>query len=147
MRSKAKTVKEYLDELPLERRRAISKVRAVIRKNLPKGIVETMNWGMISYEVPLKRYPETYNKQPLMFAALAAQKNHMAVYLSSIYADSNQRAWFETAYKKTGLKMDMGKSCVRFKRIEDLPLELIGVAISRVDLDGFIAQYEKARRR
>lgn len=147
MRSEAKTVKEYLDELPSGRRQAISKVRAVIRKNLPKGFVETMNWGMISYEVPLTRYPETYNKQPLMFAALASQKNHMAVYLSSIYSDSKQREWFETAYEKTGMRMDIGKSCVRFKRIEELPLELIGKAISRVDLEGFIAQYEKARRR
>jgi hypothetical protein len=91
MRSEAKTVEDYIDGLSPERRKAIAKVRSVIRKNLPKGFVETMNWGMISYEVPLKRYPDTYNKQPLMLAAVASQKNHMAVYLSSIYADSKER--------------------------------------------------------
>ena len=147
MRSEANTVKEYLAELPEDRRRAISKVRAVIRKNLPKGMVERMNWGMISYEVPLKRYPDTYNGEPLMFAALASQKNHMAVYLSGIYCDNRQRKWFESAYQKTGKRMDLGKSCVRFRKLEDLPLELVGEAISRQTLEEFVAVFEKARKR
>ena len=102
---------------------------------------------MISYEVPLKKYPETYNKQPLLFAALASQKNHMAVYLSSIYSDSEHRKWFESSYKKTGKRIDMGKSCVRFKKLDDLPLDLIGEALAKVSLVQFIAQYEQGRRR
>jgi len=146
MRSEAKNVKEYLDELSPERRKAIAKVRAVIRKNLPKGLVENMNWGMICYEVPLKKYPDTYNRQPLLMGALASQKNHMAVYLSSIYSDERQRKWFEDAYRKTGKRMNLGKSCVRFKKLEDLPLTLIGEAIARVSVEEFISQYEKGRR-
>ena len=147
MRSKAATVKEYLDELPEGRRKALSKVRSAIRKNLPKGFEEVMNWGMICYQVPLKTFPNTYNKQPLMYAALASQKNHMAVYLSCIYADSKQRDWFENAYKATGKRLDMGKSCVRFRKLEDLPLDLIGKAISRVDLKEFLSHYEGAKKR
>jgi uncharacterized protein YdhG (YjbR/CyaY superfamily) len=147
MRSKAATVKEYLDELPEGRRKALSKVRSAIRKNLPKGFEEVMNWGMICYQVPLKTFPDTYNKQPLMYAALASQKNHMAVYLSCIYADSKQRDWFENAYKATGKRLDMGKSCVRFRKLEDLPLDLIGKAISRVDLKEFLSHYEGAKKR
>ena len=140
--SNATTVPAYLKSLPEDRRKAIAKVRATIRKNLPKGIVETMNWGMISYEVPLRRYPDTYNKQPLMFAALASQKNHMAVYLTTVCGDPKASAWFAKAYKATGKKLDMGKSCVRFRRLEDLPLELVGEAIGRVSLDEFIAHAE-----
>ena len=146
MRSEARTVEEYLAELPEERRKTLAKVRAVIRRNLPRGIVERMNWGMISYEIPLKTYPDTYNGQPLMYAALASQKNHMAVYLSGICSDSRQRKWFESAYRKSGKKMDMGKSCVRFKKLEDLPLELVGEAISRQSLEQFVSMYEKGRR-
>jgi hypothetical protein len=147
MRSEAGTVKQYLEELPAERRRALSKIRNVIRKSLPRGIEESMNWGMICYEVPLATYPGTYNKKPLMYAALASQKNHMAVYLSCIYSDSDQRKWFENAYRETGKKLDMGKSCVRFKNLEDLPLELIGEAISRIGLDEFISYYEETKKR
>jgi uncharacterized protein YdhG (YjbR/CyaY superfamily) len=147
MRSEAKTVEEYLDELTQDRREALAKVRKVIQKNLPGGFVETMNWGMICYEVPLETFPNTYNKKPLMFAALASQKNHMAVYLSCIYSDKEQREWFEEAYRGSGKKIDMGKSCVRFKKLEDLPLDLIGEAISRVSLEDFISHYETAKKR
>ena len=147
MRSKATTVREYLDGLPEDRRKVLSKVRSAIRKNLPKGFEEVMNWGMICYQVPLKTFPDTYNKQPLMYAALASQKNHMAVYLSCIYSDSKQCDWFENAYKATGKRLDMGKSCVRFSKLEDLPLELIGEAISRVGLKEFLSHYEGAKKR
>jgi hypothetical protein len=147
MRSKATTVKEYLDELPEDRCKALSQVRSTIRKNLPRGFEEVMNWGMICYQVPLKTFPDTYNKQPLMYAALASQKNHMAVYLSCIYSDSKQRNWFETAYKASGKRLDMGKSCVRFRKLEDLPLELIGDAVSRVDLKEFLSHYKEAKKR
>jgi len=146
MQSKATTVKEYLAALPEGRRIALSKVRRTIRKNLPSGFEEAMNWGMICYQVPLKTYPDTHNKQPLMYAALASQKNHMAVYLSSIYSDSKQREWFEETYRGSEKRMDMGKSCVRFRKLEDLPLELIGEAISRVSLEEFLSNYERARR-
>jgi uncharacterized protein YdhG (YjbR/CyaY superfamily) len=138
MRSEAATVKEYLDELPEDRRKAIKKVRQVIRKKLPAGYREVMNWGMITYEVPLKTCPDTYNGQPLMYAALASQKNHMGVYLTGIYMDEKRRKKFEAAYKKTGKRMDVGESCVRFRKLEDLPLELIGKSIASIGIDRFI---------
>jgi len=145
--SKAQTVSEYLKELPPERRKPIEAVRKVIRKNLPKGYQETMNWGMISYEVPLKTYPETYNGQPLSYAALASQKNHMAVYLMNIYADKTINQWFIDEYKDCGKKLNMGKSCIRFKKLEDLPLTLIGKVIARTSVKKFIAMYEAARKK
>ena len=145
MRSDAATVEEYLAELPDSRREAISTVRTVILENLPDGIEEVMNWGMIAYEIPLARYPDTYNGQPLLYAALASQKNHMAVYLHSIYADPNTRTEFEEAYRRTGKKMDVGASCVRFRSLENLPLDVVAEAVAAVDVDTYIARYEKAR--
>lgn len=145
MRSDETTPKAYLDSLPADRRTPIAKVRAVIRRNLPGGYVEAMNWGMIAYEVPLRRFPDTYNGQPLMYAALASQKRHMAVYLSGIYADDRLRAWFEAEYRATGLRMDIGRSCVRFTSVDHLPLDLIGEAIAAVPLDEFITMYEGSR--
>ena len=145
VRSSATTVKAYLDQLPEARRKALAKVRAVIRRNLPKGIVETMNWGMICYEVPLRVHADTYNGQPLMYAALASQKRHMAVYLTTVASDAKELAWFTKAYKATGRKPDIGKSCVRFRELEDLPLELIGEAIGRTTMEAFIAQAESSR--
>ena len=145
MRSDAGTVSEYLDELPDARRAALESVRQVIVENLPEGVVETMNWGMIAYEIPLSRYPNTYNGRPLLYAALASQKNHMAVYLHSIYADPEAREKFEAAYLATGKRMDVGASCVRFRTLDDLPLEVIGAAVAAFDVDGYITRYEKAR--
>ncbi len=143
--SSATSVKDYLDELPGERRKAIAAVRRVIRKNLPKGYVESMQYGMISYIIPLKRFSETYNKQPLANISLASQKNHMAVYLMGIYGDKKLRRWFEREYKKTNKRMDVGKCCVRFKKLEDLPLEIVGKAVAAMSLEEFIAMYENAR--
>ena len=145
MKSEATTVEAYLAELPEERRAAIEAVRNVILERLPDGYAETMNWGMISYEVPLTTYSETYNGQPLMLAALASQKNHMAVYLSAIYADDQARERFEEAYRETGKRFDVGKSCVRFRRLDDLPLDVIGDAVEAVPVDRFIETYEKGR--
>jgi len=147
VQSKAQTVKEYLDELPDDRRNIITEIRKIIKKNLPSGYEETMRWGMICYEVPLKRYANTYNKQPLMYAALASQKNYLAVYLSNIYQDSKAAVWFKDAFARAGKKLDMGKSCVKFKRLDDLPLDVIGQAIAMQSVDEFIAAYEKARAR
>ena len=100
MHSDASTVSEYLGSLPADRRKAMAAVRKVIRANLPKGIVESMNWGMIVYEVPLRTYPDTYNGQPLAYAGLASQKNHMSVYLMGIYGSDALRAEFEDAYRR-----------------------------------------------
>jgi uncharacterized protein YdhG (YjbR/CyaY superfamily) len=145
VKSEAPTVDLYLESLPEDRRRQIEEVRNVILDNLPQGFEEAMNWGMISYQVPLERYPDTYNGQPLMYAALASQKNHMAVYLTSVYTDEGSRAEFEAAYRATGKKMDVGKSCVRFKKLEDLPLELVGETIARTSVAEFIDTFERAR--
>ena len=145
MRSEAKTVQDYLKELPESRRDAIQAVRDVILKNLPSGYEEAMNWGMITYQVPLDVYPDTYNKQPLMYAALASQKNHMAVYLMGIYMDDADRDQFFEAYKATGKRLDIGKSCVRFRKLEDLPLELVGQAIATMPADEFVRRAEALR--
>ena len=145
MRSEAKTVKEYLAELPPERREAIEKVRQTILKNLPEGYEEVLNWGMITYQVPLETYPDTYNGKPLMYAALASQKNHMAVYLTGIYINEQSREEFEEAYRATGKRFDVGKSCVRFRKLDDLPLELIGKSIALLAVNEFTTQMEQAR--
>lgn len=153
MRSEATTVEAYLAELPADRREAIAAVRAVILENLPDGYVESMNWGMIAYEVPLETYPDTYNKQPLAFAALASQKNHMAVYLTGIYMDEEARAKFEADYRATGKRFDVGKSCVRFRKLDDLPLPVIAEAIRYLPADEYVARVKavhsprKARRK
>ncbi|MCK5053428.1 MAG: DUF1801 domain-containing protein [Anaerolineales bacterium] len=138
MRSSASTVDEYLAELPEERRETIEAVRQVILKNLPKGYEEVMNWGMITYQVPLETYPDTYNKKPLMYAALASQKNHMAIYLTAIYINEETNREFEAAYRATNKRYDVGKSCVRFKALSDLPLELIGESIASLQVSEFV---------
>lgn len=147
MRSDAKTVEGCLSDLPDDRREAIGAVRQTILDNLPPGYEEVMNWGMITYEVPLESYPDTYNGKPLMYAALASQKNHMAVYLTGIYMADEARNEFEAAYRATGKRLDVGKSCVRFKKLEDLPLELIGDRIASQGVEAFVAQYEQAYTR
>lgn len=146
MRSSANTVQEYLDDLPAARLEAIETVRETILANLPEGFEEAINWGMITYQVPLDRYPDTYNKQPLMLAALASQKNHMAVYLTGVYADEGSRQQFVDAYRETGKRLDMGKSCVRFRELDDLPVDLIGQAIAQFSVDDFIELNERVRR-
>lgn len=146
-RSKAETVKEYLDELPADRRKEIARVRSVVRKHLPKGYREGMNFGMISYEIPLERYPDTYNKQPLGYAGLAAQKNYNTLYLMGAYADPELRRRLEDAFEESGLKMDMGKSCLHFRTAADLPLDAIGEVIGAMPPEAMIARYEAARKK
>jgi hypothetical protein len=146
-RSGATTVDEYLAELPEDRRAAISEVRDVVLRNLPAGYRETMNWGMISYEIPLERYPTTYNGQPLSYAALASQKNYCAIYLLGVYGDGEQARWFKEEFRKAGKKLDMGKSCVRFRTADDLPLDVIGRVIAATPPEQFIAVHEKSRER
>jgi hypothetical protein len=99
---------------------------------------------MIAYQVPLETYPDTYNGEPLMYAALASQKNHMAVYLTGIYMEDEKRATFEEAYRATGKRFDVGKSCVRFRKLEDLPLDLIGETIASTSVDDFVARVRQA---
>ncbi|MBK7403852.1 MAG: DUF1801 domain-containing protein [Phycisphaerales bacterium] len=146
MQSKATTVAQYLAELPEDRREAIGAVRKVILKNLGKGYTEGMQYGMIGYAVPHAIYPAGYHcdpSQPLPFASLASQKNHMALYLMCVYGDEADRKRFEGAWAKTGKKLDMGKSCIRFKRVEDLALDVIGEAIRRVPVETYLERYEK----
>lgn len=145
--SSAKTVAQYLASLPAERRRVVAAVRKVVKANLPRGYRETMNHGMIAYEIPLRRYPTTYNGLPLCYASLAAQKNNYSLYLTCTYSDPKQGAWLREQFKKAGKKADMGKSCLRFKRLEDLPLDAIGQVISSTPVEKQIKMYEASRRR
>ncbi|HET6899910.1 MAG TPA: DUF1801 domain-containing protein [Vicinamibacteria bacterium] len=145
VRSAATTVAQYLESLPADRRAVVATVRALIRKKLPRGYEETMNWGVICYELPLSRYPDTYNGQPLACVALAAQKNHFAIYLWAAYGDPASRTALVEGFKKAGKKLDMGKGCVRFRRLDDLAPEAIGRAISRSSPARLIAQYEASR--
>ena len=145
--SKAKTVDEYLKELPPERAKVICAVRKAIVDNLPKGYMETMNWGMISYEIPLKTYPVTYNKQPLSYAGLAAQKNNYSLYLMGLYWNKEQETWFLNEFKKRKLKLDRGKGCIRFKKLDDIPLDVVGKTISRISVKDYIQHYEKVTKK
>lgn len=145
--SNAASVEQYLDELPPERREVVSAVRQTILDNLPKGYVESMNWGMISYEIPLERYPNTYNKQPLGYAALAAQKHHYSLYLMGAYADGEQEGYIKEGFEKAGKKLDMGKSCVRFKKLDDIPLDVIGHVIASITPEQYIEFYEESRKK
>jgi Domain of unknown function (DU1801) len=145
VKSAATTVDQYLEEMPAERRAAAVKVRDVILRNLPKGYEESVAWGMITYELPLARYPDTYNGQPLCYAGLAAHKDHLSVYLTGAYADPVVAKSIKDGFKKAGKKLDMGKSCIRFRAADDLALDVIGKAVAAVPPDAFVKQYEKAR--
>jgi uncharacterized protein YdhG (YjbR/CyaY superfamily) len=146
MTSKAATVDEYLAELPEDRRQAISAVRQVILDNLPQGYEEQMQYGMIGYVVPKSIYPKGYHcnpKEPMPYAGLGSQKQHMSLYVCSIYGHPDVDAWFRSAYAASGKKMDMGKGCVRFKKLDDLPLDVVGQLIARVSVEECIARYEE----
>ncbi len=145
MASSATTVEEYLAELPEERAEVVRAVRRLVIDHLPDGIVETMNFGMIAYEIPLERYPDTYNKQPLMYAALGANKNNFSLHLHGAYASAEVSRRLRDAYDEAGMKLDMGKSCVRFKRLDQLLEVAIVEAINAVDVDGYIELYEASR--
>ena len=146
MQSEAATPDAYLDEAPETRRSALAAVRAVVLDHLPGGFEETMQHGMISYVVPLDRFPNTYNGQPLVTASLANQKRYMALYLLGIYGDETARAWFDERWAATGKSLDMGKSCVRFRSLDDVALDVVGEAIGRTSVDDLIAVHERARR-
>jgi hypothetical protein len=139
------TIDEYLASLPEDRRVAISRVRETVNANLPAGYEEGLQYGMIGWYVPLSRYPDTYNGQPLAVANLGSQKNHMAIYLTSVYGDPTLEKWFRDAYAAAGKKLDMGKSCVRFTSLDALPLDVIGETIGKVSVEAFLARYEAVR--
>ncbi|AKF05308.1 DUF1801 domain-containing protein [Sandaracinus amylolyticus] len=139
------TVAEYLAALPADRRAAITTVREMIIASLAPGFDETIQHGMITWSIPLSRYPETYNGQPLAVLALASQKTTMSLYLMSVDADEDERARFEAAYRATGKKLDMGKSCLRFRALADLPLDVVRDTVRRITVDGYIARYEASR--
>jgi len=155
MQSKAKTVAEYLASLPDDRRRALEAVRRVILDNLDSGYEEGMSYGVIGYYVPHRVYPPGYHcdpKQGLPFAGLASQKNYMSLYLMGLYcgcidgvSDTALMQWFRDAWAKSGRKLDMGKTCIRFRKLEDLPLDVIGEAIRRLPASVYIAQYDRAK--
>ena len=147
MKSKAQTVEDYLEEIPSERRDAISTIRSVVLEHLPNGYEEVMNWGMITYEVPLSTYPDTYNGKPLMYAALGNQKNHMAIYLCGLYCVPGMKDRFLEAFEATGKKLNMGAACVRFKTLRDLPLDIIGSTIAAVDVQTFVAKAKSSHQK
>lgn len=150
MQSKAATVEEYLAGLPEDRRKALEVVRATILKNLDKsGYEEGMQYGMIGYYVPHRVFPAGYHcdpRQPLPFAGLASQSGYMSLYLTCVYGNGEQEKWLREQWAKTGKKLDMGKSCIRFKKLEDLPLDVVGQVIKRVPAKDYIAHYEAAIR-
>ena len=143
--SDAKTPDAYLASLPPERRQALTALRDVIRANLPAGYEEGMGYGMIGYYVPLERFPDTYNGQPLSLAGIASQKRYMSLYLNTVYGDPETDRWFRERYAASGKKLDMGKSCVRFRKLDDVPLDLIGETIARVAVDRYVEQYRAVR--
>ena len=147
MKSTAETVDQYIAELPEDRKDPIREVRETILNSLPEGYEEVMNWGMITYQVPLSIYPDTYNGKPLMYAALASQKNHMAVYLTGIYMNEDRRKTFEKEYLATGKRYDAGKSCIRFRKLDDLPLDLISNAIASMSVNKYLQEIEIVRRK
>ena len=150
MQSKAATVAEYLASLPTDRRTALLEVRDVFLANLDKDYEEGMSYGMIGYCVPFRVFPAGYHcdpKQALPFAALASQKNYLSVYMMGIYADGDdpESSWFRKAWAKTGKKLDMGKCCIRFKKVEDLALDVIAEALRRMPAKRYVEYYLQAR--
>jgi hypothetical protein len=146
-RSGATTVAAYLAAQPPERRSELQKVRRVIRKHLPRGYRETLNWGAITYEVPLSRYATTYNGQPLCYAALAAPKSHLALHLMAAYGNAVLRQRLEDGFRLAGKRLDMGKACIRFRTADDLPLDVIGEIVASTPVEKYVAVAEAARQR
>jgi hypothetical protein len=151
MQSKAATPDQYIDELPEDRKKAMSELRKVIKKNIPKGFKEGMGYGMLGYVVPHSLYPDGYHcdpSTPLPFLGIASQKNFIAIYHMGIYADPKLCKWFTEEYAKVSkTKLDMGKSCIRFKKPENIPFKLIGELASKMTPHDWIALYEKNMKR
>jgi hypothetical protein len=147
MQSKAATVKEYVDSLPEDRKKAISELRKAINKNLPKGFKEEMSYGMIGYVIPHKLYPKGYHcdpSKPLPYMNVGSQKNFIAVHAMNVYGDKKLLDWFVKEYPKhSKAKLDMGKACIRFKKMDDIPYKLIGELAGKVSAEKWIAVMDK----
>lgn len=143
--SRAVTVEQYLSELPRDRREVISAIRDVVNRNLPPGFAERMNWGMICWEVPLSRYPRTYNGHPLAYMALAAQKNNFALYSMGPYESPQLMAWMREEFRRSGQKLSMGMSCIRFRRPEGMPMSVVERLAASSTVEEFIELHEKGR--
>lgn len=141
------TATDYLASLPQDRREVISAVRELILRNLPEGYQETINWGMLSYEVPLETYPDTYNKKPLSYVGLAAQKNYNSLYLMSVFQDPADYQELMEAFARMGVKPDMGKSCIRFKKLDRIPLEKIARLIAKTSVQDFVETAKSLQKR
>ena len=135
-----KTIGDYLSRLPEDRREALGVVLNVIRGNLPEGYEEAITQGAVTYQVPLAVYPDTYNKKPMVYASAASQKNYMVVYMMGLYVFPDLKDTFVADYKKTGKRLDLGACCVRFRTLDDLPLDLLGKAIAAIPMEKYIAQ-------
>lgn len=140
------TVAGYLRNVPAEQRGVLTKLRGLIRKHLPKGYEEATNWGAITYQVPLKRCPDTYNGQPLCYLAIAAQKQYCSLYLMSVYGHPAKQKQLRDGFARAGKKLDMGKACIRFRTLDDLALGTIADIIAGTPVDAYVAAYEKSRK-
>ena len=140
-----RTPDEYIASLPEGRRAHVAAVRDVVMANLPEGFEEGIQYGAIGWYVPLERFPETYNGEPLCLAALANRKDYIALYLNNVYGNTDTEQWFKERFASSGKRLNMGKSCVRFKRSDDLPLDVIGETIARTDLERYLEHYIEAR--
>jgi len=141
------SVEEYIASLPDDRRREVERVRQVVKRNLPAGYEEGIGFGMICYSVPLGAYRDTYNKQPLMYAALASQKNYLSLYLMPLYPDGTLDKRVRDAFAAAGKRLDMGKSCIRFKRAADLDLDVVGDVVAAVPMERWIEIAKSVRRK
>lgn len=147
MKTDAATVEDYLAALPPDRRHIVTKIRNAIRKHIPKGYAEAVRWSAITWEVPLSRFPKTRNNQPLAYLAIAAQKNYYTIHLMRAYGDKQELARIQNGFKNAGKKLDMGKACIRFKRLDDLPLDVITDSVARTTPEEWIRIYEDSRSR
>jgi hypothetical protein len=143
--SNVKTPAQYIASLPADRAKTITTVRALINKHIPRGYEECLVWGTIGWTIPLSRYPDTYNKQPICYVALSSQKNYCSLYMFGAYWSPSQLAQLKAAFKAAGKQLNMGKSCVNFESPEDLPLDAIGKLISSISSEQWIEMYEQSR--
>ena len=145
MNKDAKTVEEYSQALPEERQEMVQTLRSAVKSRLPAGFQETMQYGMISFVVPSERFPDTYNKQPLAIISIGNQKNYVSLYLMSHYGDAEAENWLKESFRDAGKRLDMGKSCLRFRKPDDIPVEVISQAAGRLSVDEFVQMYEASR--
>src|SRR5262252_5607488 len=145
--SNVKTPEQYIASLPADRAKTIATLRALVNKHIPRGYVECLVWGTIGWTIPLSRYPDTYNKQPICYVALSSQKNYCSLYLMGAFWSAGQLQQLKAAFQAAGKKLDMGKSCVHFESPDDLPLDAIGRLISEISSEQWIEMYEQTRLR